>query len=41
MERPILTGMPAHRVILDVARDVVLMPFLFVAGVVGWVASYF
>lgn len=33
--------MPAHRVALEALRDIILMPFLFVAGVVGWVASYF
>jgi hypothetical protein len=29
------------RIVWDTARDIVLMPFLLIAGVVGWVASYF
>jgi hypothetical protein len=38
---PILTGMSISRTLVDAARDVVLMPVLFVLGVVAWVASYF
>jgi len=29
------------RIVWDTARDIVLMPFLLIAGGVGWVASYF
>jgi hypothetical protein len=29
------------RSVWDVAREIVLMPVLLVAGIVGWVVSYF
>jgi len=28
------------RIVWETARDIALMPFLLLAGIIGWVASY-
>jgi hypothetical protein len=37
---PTLKNMTSSHPVFDVARDIILLPLLFVAGVLGWIASY-